>query len=255
MKWNRVLVALMAAALLMPAVASADAYLKTVTETEAMQMGGQTRPAQSDTSELWVSPTKAATILGSSQKVILDTDAGKFYFVKPDQKAYAEFPADMLGTMVDSIAGPDKAKADSIRTMMSQMMGDVTYVVEATDSTKKIGEWNTRKFNVIMTMPMGGKITAETWVTKDVKIDWGMYRAIMMQTLAFMPNADKIYQEARKLDGLSVETRMTTEMMGMTMKAVSRLLEFNADSKPPAGVYEVPADYTKSDNPMMFMGQ
>lgn len=254
MKRNLILAALLAA-LLIPAVVSADSYMKTVTETEAMQIGAQTRPARTDTTELWVSPTRAAATIGANQKILLDTEAGKYYFLIPSQKMYAELPADMLGTMVDSIAGPDKARADSIRQMMADRMGEIGYTVEATDSTRKIGDYNTRKFNVLMTMPMGGKVTAETWVTKDVKVNWEMYRAVMMQTLAFMPNADKIFQEARKLEGLSVETRVTTEMMGMSMKSLSRLVEYDDDRKPPAGTYEIPEGYTKSDNPATLMGQ
>ncbi|HOD67590.1 MAG TPA: hypothetical protein PKM94_12980, partial [candidate division Zixibacteria bacterium] len=72
MRTMRMLMVAGAVVCLAGGMARADAYIKNVTETEAMQLGGQTRPASSDTTEIWVSPSRAAMVMGGGQKFIVD---------------------------------------------------------------------------------------------------------------------------------------------------------------------------------------
>jgi len=239
-------------------MARADAYIKNVTETEAMQLGGQTRPASSDTTEIWVSPSRAAMVMGGGQKFIVDAKKQTLCFVRADQKVYAEIPAGALGKMLDSTAAAAAAAdpaADSLRQKLGGLMGNMTYTVQRTDSTRKIDQWNTRKFIITMTLGMGATVTSEAWATTDAKIDWSMYRALMLQAMAFLPNAGDMYKEGMKIEGIAVLVNVSTAMMGMEMKSVQRLLAFEENKPAPAGVYDIPEDYRKENSPYLILGQ
>lgn len=264
MKPIRMLTVVGLAAFLFVGTAGADTYIKSVTETEAMEIAGQQRPAMTDTMEVWMSSQRAVTILGGGQKFIVDAEDQTLTLVRPDRQAYTQIPAGDLGVMLDSAAAAaidsleaheEDEIADTLRQRLGQIMGNITYEVTATDSTKQIDQWQARKYVVTMNMGMGATVTSEVWATDEVDIDWGMYRAMMLRTMAFMPNAEELWEESQKLEGLTVRANVTTEMMGMEMTAVQRLLEVDTDREPPAGVYEVPEGYEKVNDPMMIMGQ
>ena len=136
--------------------------------------------------------------------------------------------------------------------MMQAMGGSTKVTVTPTDVTEKIGDWDTKKYNVEMTiMMMNSK--QDVWATEDINIDFDLYAAVSNGPMAQIPGFDKIMEEMKKVKGLPVKTVTTTNAMGGEVVTTTTLLE-HADKEAPAGIYDIPEGY-KEVQLQMGMGK
>jgi len=255
MKTTRLMVALAACILVgsSATVQGAD-YLQSVTSVDAFEIQGMAQPARTDTVETWMTDDMAAMKTGDGFVYILRADLNVMYFIDHSQKAYMEVPIDFLSKLDDYVAGAvvEDTTAAALSAMESFFAG-VQITVTPEDSTKKISQWNTRKYVSTMTTPMGNTVT-ESWLTTDVDINLDLYRSITNVAMAAIPGFEKLLAEMKKLEGIPVVSLTTMEIAGTQVSTTTDLLASRTEDAP-AGIFDVPEGYTKQADQPGMMGR
>jgi hypothetical protein len=225
--------------------ASADICIKNLNHTDSMTIMGQSRPASNDTVVFWMTPTKACFTNGGASKMIFDVEKALIYSVDAEQKTYSVIPANWMQELEKQLA--QDSAGDVATDVMKAAMGSMEMTVTPTAETKKIGEYDTKKFVLEMKMAM---VTATTdmWITELPGVDWEMYYGLSNAMLAQVSGFDKAMVEMKKIKGIPVESFTTATMMGNTMKSSGKLLEYSTKDAP-AGTFDIPEGYTEVKMP------
>lgn len=235
--------------------ALADVYMKQKTHTDAFQVMGKSQPEKNEIMIFWLGENKARTDMETAKtSSILLADKKIVVMIDHNKMQYAEMSVDFDKMISDAAAAgagddPDKAKAMEkmpgfMKNMMKNAMGDMSAKVTETGETKKIGDWNCRKYLIETNMGMAGTTASEAWATEDLKIDYTMAFTAANAMMASMPGFEKIVQEMKKIKGFVVYQTSTIKVMGSEVKSTTELIEAgNKDA--PAGNYDVPAGYKK----------
>jgi hypothetical protein len=226
------------------ALLHADVYIKTNTHTDAFDMMGTKQPAKDEVSEQWIGKDKFANV-SPQQTIVMDLGNKKMYFIYNTTKTYVEaaLPLDITKLL--------PAQAAQMMSMMK-----ITVKVSPTGETKKIGKWNCAGYDVNMDMTMM-QMKMKTWTTTDVPFDWKSFSEKMMGSVraATMPFLDeKSMAEFKKIKGFQVAVDISMSMMGQNMNSNTRVLDIDPNKEAPAGIYSVPAGYTKQDKLTMRQG-
>nr|MBN2277561.1 DUF4412 domain-containing protein [candidate division Zixibacteria bacterium] len=250
MKLKGWVIAVMATLLLVgPALVSADTMIKQVNERGAFEMMGQKVPAGSDTSTVWLGKDRARTDNGDTATVIMRMDKNAVYMIDHKHKAYTEIALEDLGDF-DKMMGDNEEAKKMMQGMMAMMKMTVT--VTPTEETQKIDKWNCKKYDVKVAMGMGSSDMV-IWATDEVKLDYDMFMNLTNSFKAIMPGYDQMIEEMKKIKGLPIKTLNTTKMMGAEATSVMQVIDIK-EMDPPAGIYELPEGYQKSDIAMPGMG-
>jgi hypothetical protein len=222
--------------LALASLASADIYIKSKTHTDPMSMMGRSQPAKDSFQEQWIGDDKFASIMDQNSSVI-DLSKNVMYIINHKSKTYieAKLPFDL-----SSILPPQMA------SMMQGMM-KMTVTVSPTGAKKTIGTWACDEYDVtmnMMMMPMKMKVYA----TKDVPFDLAAYQSKVYGTMlkSQFRLDDASVAEMMKVKGFWISSDMTMEMMGAKVHSTTEVVEI-AKKAPPAGLYGVPAGYTKQE--------
>jgi len=165
----------------------------------------------------WVTKDSVARI-GGSVRMISRVDKLETHAVNDQTRSYSVIKIEGLE---DSSSAPS----------------DTKFV--KTGETRKIGSWNTVRYE--MTADMGGEATEIVlWVSDEIDIDFSAYRAFI-QAMAAQPGFDWILKFL-EVDGFPVRQEFN---MGPII-SWQELVSINEESAP-AGTYEPPSGYTKSD--------
>jgi hypothetical protein len=213
---------------------SADVYIKTKTHTDAMSVMGQNTPASDAISESWISDKVFVTIT-ADQSIIIDLGKNLAYMVNPKSKTYVETPLPLDFTKIL----PPQAAA------MAGML-KMTATVTPTTETKKIGSWNCTGYDVDLTI-MGMAMKMRSWVSADVPFDFADFNTKFLANMlkGQMRLDDASAKEFAKMKGYQIASDMTGDIMGAKMHTASEVLEITKKAAP-AGVYAVPAGFTKT---------
>jgi opacity protein-like surface antigen len=213
---------------------SADIYIKSNIHTDAFTMMGKNQPAKDEITEQWIGNNQMANITGD-KVMIMDMNRNLMYIVNPKEKSYVEttLPLDM---------------SKLIPKEMAPMMGMMKLTVKVTPNgqTQKINKWNCSGYDVDMGMSMM-QMKMKVWATTDVPFDWKAFAKMYanISKMSFMDDA--AIAEFMKITGHQVASEMTMNMMGANMKVSTQVMEIT--SKPaPAGIYTVPANFSKKEN-------
>jgi len=231
------------------ATASADSYVKQQTYTGAMEMMGQTTPERYDTTETWITENRAYAVLPENYAFLIKVDEGVGISINHNDKTYAEMPLDFDKLLADATDKMEKEEAEAAKNMANQMMGSLDVTVTPTDETKKIQDWNTKKYNLEIKMGMMGS-KSEIWATEDIDIDYNLFYLASNAMMASMPGFEDLVSEFNKVKGIAVLTKGEIDMMGAKSTSSNTLLEFK-EADPPAGIYEIPEGYKKITMPGM----
>jgi hypothetical protein len=235
----------------------ADTFIKQASHTDGFQMQGQNMQARDDTVSMWLTENMACNT-SSEGSMIIRSDKDMLYMVDHENKKYSEMPLSSLGDM-KKMMGLDKMGAEEAKMMEQQMQGmmammQISGTVTPTEETKKIKDYNCKKYIGDIKMGMAGAKT-DYWVSKDVKMNYDAFKTLNLAQMLFMPGADKLIEEMKKMDGFVVYAEGTMNMMGTNVKTTIDLLEI-AEKDAPEGTYEVPEGYKKEEfNPMSQMGR
>jgi hypothetical protein len=252
LKSFKMIIMILIALIMLSSTLLGDIFMKQKSHTDGFQMMGQSQPAQDEIQEIWVTQDKIRSD-SEKQSVILRLDQNKLYMLNHEEKTYAELPLD-FGNMMDSkmkeaMEGEDMDPEQKEAMMqMMQGMGQIKVTITPTSETKKIGNWNCKKYTQTMETMMG-PTTSEIWATEDLKMDQDLYSKFMaaMSGQGMFGNmmAD-MAEEMKKIKGVPVLTVSTVNMMGASIKSTQELIEFK-EGTAPAGIFELPKAYKKTD--------
>ena len=225
-----------AAVFLLTILVQADSYIKQNVHQDGFEMMGQKQPATDEIIEQWIGANQMAMVR-KGQSIIVDLDKSAVFVVNHNAKTYVEMalPLDISKYMP---AGP-----------MSQMVGQTKVTITPNGQTQTVGQWKCDGYDMTMDM-MGGmmKLNSKIWASKEVAIDWQTLsdRLLPLITQASMRLSEDSMKEFAKVKGLQIKSESSMQMMGTEVKMSQEVLEIS--TKPaPAGVYAVPAGYTKRD--------
>ncbi len=240
------------ATLLLSAAAHADLYMKQAKHTDAFTVMGQTQPEKNETVVYWFGKDRVRIDIGDSQSTIVVLDKKVGYLLDHGSKSYSEFPIDMQKALGAAAAagGKESAKAKETQQKTTEsILQGIDVKVTNTGETKKIKDWDCRKYLVDVTMPMGAS-QSELWATESIKIDPAVYWAATNAMMAGQPGFEKILEEMKKVKGIAVQNVTTAKVMDTEVKSTEELVEI-AEKSAPAGAFDLPKDYKKTEGMMM----
>ena len=211
----------------------ADVYIKTNVHTDAFAMMGQNQPAKDEVMEQWVGNNQLVNKTGD-KVMIMDMNKKMMFIVNSKDKTYVEtaLPLDM-----------SKLVPKEAASMISMMK--VTVKVTANGQTKKVNKWSCSGYDVEMSMMMM-QMKMKVWATTDVPFDWKLFSKMYANVSKMQFMDDAAIAELMKINGYQVASEMTMDMMGSKLNVTSQVVEIT--QKPaPAGIYTVPAGYSKKD--------
>jgi hypothetical protein len=237
-----------AALLCAPAFAApADTMMVRKVHTEAGKMGQHETPAKDETQTVWIAKDRVR-VESDDKIILLRLDQKKLYMMDPKEKTYSpiDLPFDMKKYLPAEMAEMYD-KMNSANTMSCK--------VTPTDETKKIKDWNTKKYELKVTGSMTGGMTEEVWVTKDISVDTAAFLELLRTTLTMRPGGESMVDELKKIDGVPVMSDRTLKSPMGTVKTHEELVSIEQKDAP-AGAFELPKDYKETPfNPMMMGGR
>jgi hypothetical protein len=148
-----------------------------------------------------------------------------------------------LQAMMDKASAAMQQMDGEAAAAMRKMMGGggpMNFTVTKIGPGEQIAGYATEKYSVA-----GGPMQMQIWAAPDVKVPAAYYDA-MKARLRPNPMFDmtKMYDEFKKINGMSLKTISTMKMMGreMTTTTVVSSVEKGAV---PASIFEIPAGYKK----------
>jgi hypothetical protein len=221
-----------------PILASADVFMKEKDHKDGMTIMGHAQPPQDQTVTTWIAKDKMRKDQGDMSTIArLDNDKVVIFHINHPKKTYMELS---MGS-------------DDLQGMASAMGGDIKVKVTPTNETKKIGNWNCRKYLQDMDMGMM-PMRSEVWASEDIKIPYqDFYERVSLTMGSQQPGMGApmgaMQQEMKKIKGIPVLTVSSMTVMKDTVVKSSReLLEVKEDTAP-AGIFDIPQGYTKQTLP------
>ncbi|UCG61001.1 MAG: DUF4412 domain-containing protein [Candidatus Zixiibacteriota bacterium] len=222
-----------------------DHFIRQVHHTDAYEIMGQKQAAVDDTTVIWLTEGKSCMLTSGDESYIYIADDMKLYVVDHNARKYSETSTDAAAALEEAMADMDDEERAMAEAMQQQMMQSMRLTVTPTEETKKIGDWNTTRYMMEMSMPMGNA-TTEMWVTDDVEADWESFQAMANSQMAAMPGFEQMLEETKKIKGIPVYSVTSTQVMGVEVKSTVEILEFLTKDAP-AGTFAVPEGYRKVD--------
>ncbi len=206
--------------LLLASPAAADSLLTLRSSIEGLKMD----QPQTGEVKIWIDGDKLRRDEGDSS-YILRLDRGKLYILDHGGKTYRELsiPGDLQ--RVAAIAGDQN-----------------TAQVTATNETKKIGNWNARKYKVDISNPVGLRLDTTIWASKDIT-DYGTYQRMAASLAALQPGSADWARKLEQIEGFPVLQEADVTMGGSRFKTREELVSVEVGDAP-AGSYDPPAGYT-----------
>lgn len=220
---------------LFPILAKADIFISKSKHSDEVVMMGQVQPAKDEQGTVWMMNDKMRDDSGDISTLVR-FDLNKIYIINYKDKTYSEMdlPIDFEKIL----------PAEALQ--MLQMM-QVTATVTDSGEVQKIKDWSCKKYLVEisvsimgMTMPM----TIEMWTSKDLGIDFDLYKKFYGETILLNPIFKSIVEELQKIEGYPVLTKLSMTMMGAETKSQEEVLSVEKKDPPP-GTYDLPQGYTK----------
>ena len=212
----------------------ADVYIKSNVHTDAFAMMGQSQPAKDETMEQWIGTNRLVNI-SKDKAMILDMGKNMMYIINPKEKSYVEtsLPLDM-----------SKLVPKEMAPMMGMMK--MTVKIVPNGKTQKINKWNCSGYDVDMTMSMM-QMKMKVWATTEVPFDWKAFSKMYANIAKMQFMDDASIAEYNKINGFQIASEMTMNMMGSDMKVTTQVTEITKKD-PPAGIYSVPAGFSKKES-------
>lgn len=232
--------------LALPLAAGADTLYTMKSHTDAIKMGGQSQPAKDATIKVWAASDRLRRDDGD-QTMIFRLDKNRLYMVDHEDKTYSEvsLPIDLRKMMPKG----SEAMADQIAAGMK-----VSVQVAPSDETKKVGQWNARRYDVTVQSAMGMRIATTMWVSKEIEGFAGFNK--MAGTMASLqPGSGEWVKQLEKIDGFPVLTESKVDALGAQFGTREELVSVETKAAP-AGTYDPPVGYkAQAYNPIAGMSR
>lgn len=203
--------------LLLASPVAADSLLTVRSSIEGLKMD-QPQPGEV---KIWISGDKLRREEGDTS-YILRLDRGKLYVVNHVAKTYTELAVAELQQMAPPGA-------------------ELKVQVTATNETKKIGNWNARKYKVDLSNP-GLHLDTTIWASRDIA-SYEAYSRLAASLAAMQPGGAEWARKLGQIEGFPVLQEADVNMGGSRFRTREELVAVETRDAP-AGAYEPPADYT-----------
>lgn len=233
MTFSRRLIVLAVCLALIP-LALADTKLIEKVHTDAIEIMGQSQPAQDVTNTVWFFENGLRSDSGHISTIIR-LDLNKMFIINRELKTYMEsdLPVDLK-----------KFLPAGVYEQASKMLA-MKLTVTPTDETKKIGEYNCRKYDVTLQVAMQTAHSVQ-WASTEVPVPEASRKAIASSMFATQSDQAPLINEYMKIAGYRVHQETTMNVMGVSVKTVEDLVSAE-EVKVPAGHYDPPAGFEKKD--------
>lgn len=217
-------------------LAAQDLTLKqTITSTGAMMMGGMDKTTET-TTYFSSRALRVDADMGPSTLILFDEE--KLVSIDHSRKTYSEVTfKQMQESMARLVAEMEKNKEQY--EAMRRMMGGTSssFVVEAAGPGETIAGFRTEKYR------LRGPWDMEIWAAPDLKVPALYYDAMKMRMPA-NPIFDfgRMYDEMKKIHGMTLRTVQVINMMGREMKTVTEVTTVEQGAVP-AEKFGLPAGY------------
>lgn len=241
---RRILLCLLVLSL--PLAAGADTLYTVKSHTDAFSVGGQSQPAKDSQVKVWAAGDRLRRDDGD-QTMIFRLDKNRLYILDHEDKTYSEIslPIDLRKMMPKG----SEAMADQIAAGMK-----VTVQVAPRDETKKINQWNARRYDVTVQSAMGMKIATTMWVSKEVE-GFAPFNKMAGAMASLQPGSGEWAKQLEKIDGFPVLTDSKVDALGAQFGTREELVSVETKAAP-AGTYDLPAGYKPQPyNPIAGMSQ
>jgi hypothetical protein len=215
----------------------ADMFIKQKQHTDGYTIAGNNVEETNEVINVWIGE-KGLRSDGEGQSILVRNDTKNVYIIDHTQKEYTTVPFSQFDSISDAIT--TSGLPDFVTNMIK-----MTATVTPTSETKKIGNYNCKKYlQTIKNAAMS--IETVLWVTKDIKVDVELYKKYLTSMLAATPAMRQllgdISKEIAKIDGVYVLSNTVTNTMGNEIKSSAEVLEVK-EGTAPAGTYDLPAKY------------
>lgn len=234
-----------AAVLMTVGAATADYKVVLQHHQDGFSMMGQTQAETDEEHVTWIGDKKLRMDQGSTTTVV-EMEAGKMFIINHDDKNYTEvdLPVDLELLMPPGMA----------EQMLAMLKFDVT--VTPSDETRKVGEWNAKRYDLTMKSAMMS-LDSVIWASTDTPINHADYFELFSKVMSLQPGMESMLEQMRQIDGYVVtqEGTMSMQFMGETTIGSSDVVKTIEELAAPAGTYGPPADYAKEEFDYMAMMQ
>lgn len=169
---------------------------------------------------------------------IIQFDLGKIITIDNNKKTYSETTVEQLQQMMQkatSAMTANKEQMEAMRKMMGQVSDSIAVTKEGPG--EHIAGYATMKYTIT------GMMNMEIWAAPELKVPGLYYDALKMRV---PPNPlfdmGKMYDEFKKIDGMTLKTIMTIKMMNNEMKTTT-VVESVEKTPIPASIFTIPAGY------------
>jgi uncharacterized protein DUF4412 len=204
---------------------------------------------------------------GSGKEFIIDLKAGQMASLDGKAKTYFVITLkdldDFAAKMQERMNSPEMKKArESLKELPPEdrkrleAAMDMNVDVHKSGSSRRIAGYACENW----TVNIGQLSRSEQCVTADLQFPmqaWEMYRHFsetmqsLMSTMGpAAANTSRMVEQFKKMKGYPLANTTTVEIMGNRSVTVSEVVEIKK-SAIPASAWDIPADYTKVDNPML----
>jgi hypothetical protein len=170
--------------------------------------------------------------------ILVLLEEGKFITIDHTKKSYTELDPEQLQTAIDNATakmGEDQEQMEAMRQMMGNVSADFAVAKQGAGGT--IAGYATEKYLVT------GPVSMEIWAAPELAVPASYYDALKVQ-MPRNPLFDtvKMYEEFKKIDGITLKEVMTMNMMGMSFSTTSVVT--SVEKGPiPGSRFEIPAGY------------
>lgn len=218
--------------------AAADVYVKIDSHTGEYYQNGMVRPAEDETSEMWIGEKRLAYLTGSL-KLVVDLEKNRFIMVTLTDRGYVEGELPLA-------FGKVLSEQEAGQVGMYAYQGSVKKL----DRAKKVGEWNCRGYEIRNWIDyQGGKVNERdmvAWVTADVPCDLETLSEMTRHLLALGNFSEDLITQMMTIEGLRILAESTRYSEGMAITTTERVVALE-EKEAPAGIYEAPKDGTKKE--------
>jgi hypothetical protein len=211
------------------------------TTTSTGMMGGGGGGPQNSTIYFSGNAMKHSSADGND--FIMRFDQQKMVYIDNKKKTYSEMTFDELQQMMDKVGeqmkGMDPQQLEAMRKMMGQTLGDVKVTPQGAGET--IAGYATEKYLISM-----GPMEMELSTAPIIQIPPAYYNAMKLR-MPKNPMFDmgKMYDEMRKVKGMTMKNVMNMKIMNMSMTTTTVVTSVEKGSIP-ASTFAVPAGYTST---------
>jgi hypothetical protein len=226
--------------------AGADTLFTVESHTDSFQVAGQKQAAKDTQVKIWVAGDKMRRD-EEDQSMILRLDKSRLYLLNHEDKTYSELtlPIDLRKMMPPG----SEAMADQIANGMK-----LTVQVTPRNETRKVNQWNAKRYDVAIASAMGMRIATTMWVSKEVE-GFPPVNRLAATIAALQPGAGAWVKELEKIDGYPVLQESSVDALGAKFGTREELQAVETRDAP-AGAFEPPAGYTAQPyNPIAGMSR